>query len=116
MNPVVVKQTGVGASGFQALNPDIAPFQVSFGCVVTGTATFSIQYTYDNPNTGPDGVIGAWPAQSKTPNWFDVTTLKDKTANADGTLTAPVFGWRLNLTAGTGTVTVTVIQADMAGG
>ena len=78
----------------------IAPFSVSLAGVVTGTATWKVQYTYDdvfNPNV--------------TPNWFDHATLTGKTANADGTITNPVKAVRLNVTAYTnGTITLTILQ------
>jgi pectin methylesterase-like acyl-CoA thioesterase len=120
MNPQIVSQTGIGSSPLQALARDIAPFAVSFGCVITGTVTFSIEYTYDDPNTGPSGVIGAWPAQTKTPTWWPFTALATKSANTDacmGTPTlGPVFGWRVTVSAGTGTVTVTATQAGIQSG
>lgn len=120
MNPQVISQTGVGASPLQALARDIDPFTVSFSCVVNGAATYTIQYTYDDPNTGPSGVIGGWPPQSKTPLWDDFAVASNKTANLDFSVGppsfGPCFGWRVNVTAGTGTVTVTATQAGIKSG
>lgn len=120
MNPQIVSQTGIGSSPLQALARDITPFAVSFGCVISGAVTYSIEYTYDDPNTGLSGVIGEWPSKTKVPTWWPFTAIAAKAANADGCMATPnlgpVFGWRVTVTAGTGTVTVTATQAGIQSG
>lgn len=78
------------------------PFNVSFGCVISAgaTLTYKAQYTYDDV-LDPD----------VTPVAFDHTSLTGKSANADGSITFPVRGVRLTVTAYTGgDVTLTLLQ------
>lgn len=92
MNVQVVVQTGVGAS--KVIVPLSAnPFNVGFGAVVTGTVTYTIEHTFDSVN------------------WFDNETVVGQIDNQDGNIILPVAGIRINITAGTGTVTLTTIQA-----
>jgi hypothetical protein len=82
-----------------ALDHQKLPFSVGIGCVKTGTVTFGLQHTYDT-GVQSDGT------------WFDHATITGKSANFDGSITAPVAACRLRLTASTsGSVTASVIQA-----
>lgn len=76
------------------------PFNVGLGVVSTGTATYSVEHTYDDVLTGA------------AVTWFTLSTMSGKTTSADATYQAPVSAVRLNVTAYTsGTVTMTLIQA-----
>lgn len=84
-------------------NLHVAPFSVAIGCVVTsGTPTFKVEHTYDDP----DDVAAVW---------FDHASIVGKTANADGSYGVPVRGIRLAVTSGTGAVRGVLIQAGIAG-
>lgn len=102
MRPVRVSVTGVGTS--QVIPPDYisSPFNVGIGCIVTGTATYSVQHTFDD--------VFAPTFNPATANWLDNTGLTAQTASKDGNYAFPVMGIRLNVTAGTGTVQMTVMQ------
>lgn len=112
---VTVGTNGVGSSPWQMLARDIDPFSVSFACIVSGTVDYTIQYTYDDPNTGIDGVIGAWPNATKVPTPWDLINMAGLTGNAEGFIDSmgPAWGWRVTLNSGTGTVTVTATQAGL---
>lgn len=88
----VVSQTGTGQTSAIIPLPG-NPFNVGFGVVVSGTVTYSVQHTFDNTN------------------WFDHEAVVGATDNQDGNYAYPVAGIRLNVTAGTGTATLTTIQA-----
>lgn len=68
------------------------PFLVGFGCVISGTPTFSVQHSFDNGVT-----------------WFTPTATSAKTANLESTYTYPVHSIRLLWTAAGG-VTLTGYQ------
>lgn len=105
MRPIVLTQTGTGASSNMAvLDHYQNPFHVGIGVVVTGTVTYTIQHTFDDVLTS--GV---------TPTWFNHPTLLSQTVSADGNYAFPVRAVRVNVSAGTGTATATVIQAGMPG-
>lgn len=107
MRPVVLSVTGVGNSIPDPLDHYLTPFNVSLGVVVTGTITYTVQYTYDdvfaanyNPSTG---------------NWLPHPSLTAQTGTKDSNIAYPVRAVRLTTSAGTGTATLTVIQAGGGG-
>ena len=102
MRQQVVSQTGVGSSATIPMNLDSTPFNVGFGVVVTGAATYTVQHTFDNPWT------------TANPVWFDHPTVVGKiSVNADGNYAFPVAAIKVAVTAGAGTATLTVIQAGI---
>lgn len=80
--------------------------QVSLQVVVSGTVTWTVQQTLDNPLE--DGV---------TPTWFDHpdSNMVAQTANRQGNYAYVPVAVRLRITAGTGTATLTVVQAGRPG-
>ncbi len=106
MNPVTVSVTGTGTS--PVINPDYfqAPFAIGVGTTVntSGSATWSVQHTFDNVYLNT--------FQAGTATWFNNSGITSKTQNTDGNYAFPVYGIRLNVLGGTGTVTMTLIQAS----
>ena len=88
--------------------------------LVTGSATFSVQETVDDPNfqgnllpSGQpyDGALfpietnnGVSVGGNYPPIAFDDATISAKSATTNGTITAPFWAYRLTVTTGTGTV------------
>lgn len=107
MRPVTYNITGTGVSGVYAPDHYVSPFNVSLGVTVTGTATYTVQYTFD------DVFDGSYVPDSGS--WIDHPSLTAQTATKDSNIAYPVRGVRLNVTAGTGTVRLTVIQAGGGG-
>ena len=100
MQVQTVSQTGVGSSDALVMNTNISPFNVGFGVVVTGTVTYSVQHTFDDPATG-------------FTTWFSHPTVAAETANADGNYAFPVTGVKVLVNSGTGTATLKLIQAGI---
>ena len=100
MKVQTVSKTGTGSSDALVMNTNISPFNVGFGVVVTGTVTYSVQHTFDDPAVG-------------FTTWFSHPTVAAETANADGNYAFPVTGIKLLVTAGTGTATMNLIQAGI---
>jgi hypothetical protein len=100
--------TGIGVSNPIPLDNYISPFNVGFGAVVSATATFSIQHTFD------DVFSPTYVPASGT--WFNHPNFTSATATGDGNYAFPVMAVRLNVTASTGTVGLTLIQAGLVGG
>ena len=88
---------GNGISAAVPMDYKQAPFNVSVGCIATGPVTYSVQYTYDDPNVG-------------FVNWFNLPAITTQTATVDGNLSFPVTGLRGNVSTGTGTVIMSIIQ------
>jgi hypothetical protein len=75
---------------------------VGVGCILSGTATYTVEHTFDDvfsPTFNP-----------ATASWLPNTGLTSQTASKDGNYAFPVRGIRLNIASGTGTVTMTVIH------
>lgn len=107
MRQMIVSSSS-GASAPLVMNLNATPFNVGFGVVVTsGSPTYTVQHTFDNLSNSSGSASGFT-------TWFDHPTIAAQTANADGNYAFPVSGIRVNVTSGTGTVTLTLIQAGIA--
>jgi hypothetical protein len=106
MRQQIVTKTGTGSSPVIATDTYISPFNVGFGVVVTGTVNYTVQHTFDNPQTNAN------------PTWFSHPTVASVTVSQDGNYAFPVAAIRVIINSvsgtGTGSVTMTVIQAGIA--
>lgn len=99
---------GTGSSMWNIVNQHDTPSNISYGCILTANnATFSIQYTYDDPNNLPSGVL--------FPQAFNHPTIVNATASIDGASNDPIFAWRLLVTGGTGSIRAIGTQAGISG-
>ena len=104
MRPVYFTISGAsGVSPVFPVNTYVAPTNLGLGTTVTGTITYTVQYTFDdvfatgyNPSSG---------------NWTNHPSLTAQTASKDSNIAYPVSGVRIISTAGTGSVTLTIIEA-----
>lgn len=115
---ITVGTNGVASSRWIIPDEHISPFSIGIGVVVSGTVNYTIELTYDNPNSNqfaPGGALGNYPTP---PVVFADGTIVNKTANFNGALTSPVAAWRLTLNSQTnpGYATATGIQAGMGRG
>lgn len=104
MRRITQTVTGVGTSPVIPMDFRAQVFNVGFGCEVTGTVTYSVQHTFDdiyNP--------------SITPVWFNHAFVNNASANQDGNYAFPISAMRLNVTAGTGSVTINILQTSGQG-
>lgn len=106
MRPVIFSVTGVGNSSVYAVDNYISPSNMGLAVVVSGTITYKVQYTFDDVFAA-----GYTPASG---NWFDHPTLTGS-ASLNSNIAYPVTGIRLSTSAGTGTATLTIIQAGGGG-
>lgn len=95
--------TGIGTSPIYACDHFQAPFNVGIGCTITGTATYSVQFTFD------DIMADDFVAGSAT--WFTASDFSAVTATKAASFTIPCRGLRLNVSASTGSVKFQVQQA-----
>ena len=100
MKVQTVSQTGVGSSDALVMNTNISPFNVGFGVVVTGTVTYTVQHTFDDPAVG-------------FTTWFSHPTVAAQTGNDDGNYAFPVTGIKVLVTSGDGTATMNLVQAGI---
>ena len=103
MRPTTVTTSGTSVSSPVVLDYLVSPFNIGFGVVVTGTVTYSVQHTFDDPF--------APTFTPATATWFDHEDLVAQTTSQDGNYAFPVRAIRVNQTAGAGSTATTVIQA-----
>lgn len=72
-----------------------APVNVGIGCVVSGTVSYNVEHSFENPPV----------------NWFQNANVSSATANADTNYMFPVEYVRLTQNSGTGSVTLTYLQS-----
>ena len=101
-----ISKTGTGSSGIYAVDYFKCPVNVGIQAVLTGTATYTVEYTLDDildPNFS-----------ASTATWTGATTdLTGASASKNGLLTVPCRGIRLTIASGTGGVVVTLCQAGI---
>lgn len=95
MLPVTLTQTGIGSSASYSVDSFVSSVNIGLGCIATGTVTYTVQHTFDGTN------------------WFDHPDVASETTNADGNYAFPVEKIRVTVTAGTGSVAMTIIQSGV---
>jgi hypothetical protein len=107
MRPVYLVVTGVGVSTPVIMDAKKAAFNIGVGCVIqSGTATFTLQHTYD------DVTVPGW--SGATANWFNNANVSNAVVSTDTAYTGrPIRALRLNVTVSSGgTVLLQVIQGS----
>lgn len=107
MRPVVFSVTGVGASNVYPADHYVSPFNVALNVLVTGTITYTVQYTFDD--------VFAANYTAASGNWVNHPSLTAQTATKDSNIAYPVRGIRITTSVGSGTVALTIIQAGGGG-
>lgn len=106
---LTVGTNGVAESPWFFVNYNTTPCEFGIGVVVSGTISFTVEYTYDNPNS---------PFTGTYPTTFSIAALATKTANTDSFLELPCYAIRLKQNSfSTGaTAKMIIIQAGLGGG
>lgn len=100
---ITMTQTGTGSTTARVPDTLLNPFNIGIGCVVTGTATYSIEHTFEDVTSPTFNPASA--------TWFKNSGISSKSANQDGNYAYPVNGIRLTIESGTGSVTAYLLQA-----
>ena len=105
MRPIVKTVTGAGNSAPIVMDHYRTPFNVGFAVIVGGTATYTVQHTFDD-------VLDP----AVTPTWLNHPVIASVASSADGNYAFPVRAIRLSVAGGaSGATTLTLIQAGMPG-
>jgi hypothetical protein len=103
MKLTTITATGVSRSNVCAVDDFQCPVNVGIGAKLTGSATFNIEYSFDDPMAAGYTAAGA--------TWYVATGFSGVSASTGGSLTIPCKAISINITADTGAVTATIIQA-----
>lgn len=100
MHRIVTRQASVGSSAWIPVDSNLAPMNIGFGCVVTGTVNYTVQHCFDDLSAGV------------TANPFPHPFVAAQTASMDGNYAMPITAYRLTVNSGTGSVTMTSLQGN----
>lgn len=109
---IVIGTNTTGSTQWFMPNYHMAPFELEIDCVVSGTVTFSIEYTMDDFWTPPNQVGVPWPAAGVPV--VRPTSVAAATTSQSLRLNIPVRGWRTTITAGTGTLATEAMQSGIS--
>jgi len=101
--PKRVSITGVSTSNVIPLNYRAPNPEASFIANVTGTATYKVKLTGDDVQA-----IGYTAGSGK---WIDHSTMTGLTASATANLDKPATAIQLEITSGTGTVALDILES-----
>lgn len=102
---VQVGTNSVGSTPWVLADQHVTPGNIALGALITaGSVSYTGEYTYDD---FLNLAAGAYP----TPR--TVVGLTNQSVSSDAQLGFPVKGWRLTVNSGTGTVSLTGIQAGI---
>lgn len=100
---------GVGASRWIMLNNALTPMNLAVAIeLVTGSANYTLEYTFDDPN-----LLGANVTAPLAFSDLSPAALIGGSATKDGVLTMPVFAVRLLINSGTGSLRARLLQAGI---
>lgn len=104
---------GVGSSLWQIINWNAYPMDLTISVEVrTGTANFTIEHTYDDPNILPmTGGLNASGLAYALP-WPD-PTINGASATIETAYQVPILAYRLTTNSGTGTLVCRGIQSGL---
>lgn len=105
MRRIVLSQTGAGSSAVSPMNLNTSPFNVGFAVIVSGTANYTVQHTFDD--------VYSPTFNAGTATWFPHPTIASLGANADGNYAFPVTGIRVTVNSGGGTAQLVLLQAGI---
>lgn len=100
-----IGQTGVGSSSVYAVDYFKNPVNIGIQAVLTGTATYTVEYTLDDIMA--DGFVASGAA------WSPITGLSGVSASASVLFSTPCRGIRLTIASGTGIVVAALCQAGI---
>ncbi|WP_421696930.1 hypothetical protein [Ancylobacter sp.] len=103
---LTVGTSSVGSTPWIISNIHAITPSIGLTCVVSGTVNYTVEYTPDNIMTTP--LLTA-------PTAIAHPTLAIEDATAWGYFDFPIYGYRLTINSGTGSVTFTGIQAGIKG-
>jgi hypothetical protein len=101
MTPITVTQTNTGQTAAVAVDNFTNPFNIGLITTITGSPTYNIEVTPQDPMDATPTV------------WVPPTALTGLTAATALSLSIPCRALRINVTAGTGSVTLYIVQAGL---
>lgn len=103
---IQVGTNGVGATQWRNLNLGVSPAACGIAVIVEGTINYTVNYTLEDIDN---------PVLSSGPTPIAISDLTSKTATLATVVSTPISGLQLVVNSGTGTATMVIDQAGIAG-
>lgn len=103
MQYTALTKTGTGRSTICVVDDFQTPFNIGVAVTLSSTATFTVEYSLDDPNAAGYSAASA--------NWFVAPGFTSGSAAVAGAITIPCRAICLNVSANAGTVTANIVQA-----
>jgi hypothetical protein len=100
-----IEEDGSGVTAPIPMDQYISPFNVGFGIHPIGTATYTVQHTFDDPFAAD--------FDPATAVWFNHPDITAESGNNDGNYAFPVRAIRLNVSLSSDQVVFWVAQAGI---
>ena len=97
--------TATGATDPAPMDQYISPFNVGLGVIVSGTVSYTVQHTFDDPFASDFDPL--------TANWFNHPDLTSESGNNDGNYAFPVRAIRLNVSSTDDDINFYIAQAGI---
>lgn len=114
--------SGVASSPWQRVSEHITPVNIGVSAVVNGTANYTVEVTAEaveavaaNSTAGAPQGPGGPVIPNPTPFPYP-PALQAQSTNQAGMIDRPITSWRVTLNSGTGSVTVTAVEAGIRQG
>lgn len=98
-----ITKTGTGRSAICVVDDFQSPFTVGIAVTLSSTATFTVEYSLDDPNAAGYSAASA--------NWFVAPSFASGSLAVAAALIIPCRAICVNASANAGTITATIVQA-----
>jgi len=110
---VIAGTSGVGSTHWIAVPSAIPTTELSVAVEVTGTINYTVQYTYQDVNNSPTSFY-AYTLDNVVPVTFDDQIVQAQTTSQVARVNDPIWGARVTINSGTGSITANFIQTGIA--
>jgi hypothetical protein len=112
---VRIGTNSTGSTPWVSVTPHVTRETLSVASHVTGTVTYSVEYSYKDVNYNPTSTFGAYQLDYVSPTpWLD-PVVQGQTGDTVAKSTEPIWAARVTITSGTGSVEATFLQSGIAG-
>ncbi len=111
--PTYLSLTAAGSTPWQQANWNAQPFDLTVSVNVTGSVTYSVEYTYDDIFGLPNP--SSWSPTAVNPSVWTDPILSGATTDGETTFDNPISAWRVTYSRGSGSLAIVGIQAGIVG-
>ena len=101
-----ITKTGPGRSSICVVDDFQAPFNIGVAVSISSTATFTVEYSLDDPTASGYSAASA--------AWFVAPNFTSGSAAIAGAITIPCRAISVNASANAGTITAKIVQSGPA--